>query len=99
MDLQKLIIKQMDGSESLLDGEHCSKISMMESPMTEDVYILILQHFVENHKGYKQALIDGKETAYGATIVKDGKGLKFKVSQLPDDLQRIIVRYLKVVSI
>ncbi len=99
MEFFRNIVRYMDGTECLLDGEHCTQLSMLDERMSEDVYILILAHFQENNKGKKGALTDGKEIAYGAAILsKDNKGLKFRVSQLPDDCQRLIVRYLKIVS-
>ena len=99
MNLYDKVVKLLDGTENLLNGDYCSKISMMDERMSEDVYILILQHFTSNNKGFKQALIEGSETPYGAKFAsKEGKGLIFKVGRVPDDLQRIIVRYLLIVS-
>jgi hypothetical protein len=100
MEFLNKVVKLMDGTEELMNGEHCSRISMMDGQMAEDVYLLILQHFIENNKGFKQALIDGKELPYSSKPAsKDGKGLTVKVSQIPEDLQRIIVRYLRIVSL
>ena len=100
MEFFNMIVSKMAGDESLLNSEHCGQLSMLNEKMCEDVYILILGHFVENNRGKKGLLLDGKEIAYGATLLsaKDNKGLKFKVSSLPDDCQRLIVRYLKLVS-
>ena len=99
MNLYSFIIKNIDGTEELLTCDHCSKISMMDETMSEDIYILMLQHFTSQNKGYKQALLEGKEIPYmGKLMTKDGKGLNFKVGQIPEDLQRIIVRYLRIVS-
>ena len=99
MDLYDKVVKLVDGTEGTLNGDYCSKISMMDERMSEDIYILILQHFTSNNKGFKQALIEGKETPYnGKIITKDGKGLNFKVNHIPEDLQRIIVRYLMILS-
>ena len=89
------ISKFLDGTEELLTSEHCSKISMMDEKMAEDIYILILNYFSGNEKD----LIEGKEIPFsGKLLTKEGKGLNFKVSQIPDELQRIIVRYLRIVS-
>lgn len=93
------VVKSIDGTEELLTGDHCSKISMMDERMTEDIYLLILQHYTSNVKGKKQALLDGKDMPYGArSASKEGKGLMFKLASIPPDLQKIIVRYLKIVS-
>lgn len=100
MEFFNMVVSKMTGDESLLDSEHCGQLSMLNEKLCEDVYILILAHFVENNRGKKGLLLDGKEIAYGATLIsKDSKGLKFKVSSLPDDCQRLIVRYLKLISI
>lgn len=99
MKLYDEVLKSMDGTEELLTGENCSKISMMNGPAVDNIYLLILHHFVINNKGYKQILMDGKEYPYKSKLAtKDGKGLKFAVAALPDDVQRIIVRYLKLIS-
>ena len=99
MQLYDHVCKNVDGTEELLTGEHCSKISMMSGEVVENIYLLILHHFVTSHKGYKQKLMDGLEYPYGSKLAsKDGKGLTFKVSSLPEDVQRIVVRYLRLVS-
>lgn len=99
MNLYNLTVKAMDGSEELLTADHCSKISMMDGEVVENIYLLILHHFTTTNKGYKQILMDGKEFPYkGKLASKDGKGMKFIVSTLPDDIQRIVVRYLRIIS-
>ena len=95
----------MDGSEELLNSEHCSKISMMDGEAAENIYLLILHYFMTNNKSktitndiskLSKGLI---ETPYKSKPAsKDGKGLKFSVSYLPDEIQRIIVRYLRIIS-
>jgi hypothetical protein len=99
MQFYKLVVGTMDGTEELLDGVHCKQLNMLDERMSEDIYILVLAHFQENNKGKKGALLELKELPYGATLIsKESKGLKFRVSHLPDDVQRIIVRYLRIVS-
>lgn len=99
MNLTEKIVQQMDGTEEMLNNEHCSKISMMDGDAAENIYILILHYFVTNNKGYRQSLLEGRELPYKSKPAsKDGKGLKFSVSTLPDELQRIIVRYLRIIS-
>ena len=99
MLLYSSILSSMDGTEELLTGDHCSKMSMMDGEAAENIFLIILHHFVSSNKSYKQLLVDGKEHPYSAKLAsKDGKGLNFKVSSLPDDLQRMIVRYLRIIS-
>ena len=98
MNLYEAVLKEMDGDEQLLSGEQCSKISMMMGEPAENIYLLILHHYITNCKFDKQNLIEGKETPYKFKFAtKDGKGAKFSVSNLPDDLQRIIYRYLQMI--
>lgn len=93
------VCKMMDGTEQLLNREYCSKLSMFNQKMTEDVYIIILQYFTSNDKGNKKLLMEGKELPYSSkALTKDGKGLSFKASNLPDELQKIIYRYVKLVT-
>ena len=93
------VCKMMDGTEQLLNREYCSKLSMFNQKMTEDVYIIILQYFTSNDKGNKKLLMEGKELPYSSkALTKDGKGLSFKTSNLPDELQKIIYRYVKLVT-
>jgi len=100
MELYKKVVNSLDGSEDLLNGEYCSKISMLDGDTAEDVYLLILVYFTENNKNSKQALSEGKEFPYSSKVVtKEGKGLNFKVSQIPEELQKIIVRYLRLISL
>jgi hypothetical protein len=92
------IIKSMDGTEELLNGEYCSKISMMDGEYSENIYLIILHHFNLSNKNTKQLLLEGKENPFASkSASKDGKGLIFKVSFIPEELQRIIVRYLKMI--
>ena len=99
MLLYDSICKLMDGTEELINAEHCSKISMMDGEAAENIYLLILHHFTISSKGNKQMMTEGKEFPYKAKLAsKDGKGLKFVVSYLSDDIQRIIVRYLRIIS-
>jgi len=97
-EMYQKICKMMDGTEELLNRDNCSKLSMMDEKMTEDIYIIILQYFTSKNKGYKQGLIEGKEIPYsGKPLTKIGKGLNFKLSNIPDELQKIIYRYIKFV--
>lgn len=99
MELYKKVVSCLDGTEEMLNSEHCSKISMSDGEIAEDVYLLILLHYFENNKNSKEALIIGKEFPYSSkTVTKEGKGVNFKVAQIPEDLQKIIVRFLRLIS-
>ena len=94
MELYSAVVKSMDGKEELLGNESCSKISMLTENYAEDIYLLILHYFyLENGK-----IING-ELPYSSKIVsKDGKGITFHPAALPEELQRIIFRYLILIS-
>lgn len=99
MSFLSKVIKLMDGTEPLIGGEHCKQISMLDDRYSEDIFLLILQFFCENNKGFKATLLEGKDIPYnGKLISKEGKGLTYKISALPEDLQRILVRYLLYIS-
>lgn len=100
MQFYNRVVSAMDGTEELLDSAHCKQIGMLDERMSEDIYILILAHYQENNKGKKGALLEMKEIPYEASFIsKESKGLKYKVSRIPEDIQRIIVRYLRLVSL
>lgn len=99
MKLYELVLENVDGQEEPLSNDHCSKISMMNGEASENIYLLIFHHFAINNKGKKQLLMNGIEYPYGGKPAsKDGRGINFKLSTLPYDLQQIIVRYLKMIS-
>lgn len=100
MELYQSVCEKLDGKEELMNASHCSKISMMQGEISENVYLLILHHFCLKNKTDSEDLISGKEFPYSSkTASKEGKGINFKLSNLPEDLQRIIVRYLSLISL
>lgn len=82
----------MDGTETTITSEHCSKISMMDENFAEDIYILILEYFLQKNTVNSSIPYNGKIAS------KEGKGLTFKVTHLPEELQKILVRYILLVS-
>ena len=99
MEIYNKVLEQMDGTEEILNGEQCSKISMMDGEIAENIYLLIFHHYVINNKINKTNILEGKEIPYkGKFASKDEKGAKFLLSSLPTELQKVIVRYLKMIS-
>jgi len=87
------VISKMDGSETTLNQTHCSTISKLSQDHLDVIYLLILHHFHLKGKPGKT------ELPYGAKTISNGKGINYrKFNQLPDDLQKIICRYLLLVS-
>ena len=100
MLLYTRILNSMDGTEELLDADACAIITAFEGETAVDIFLLIIHFYIENNRGVKQSLLEGRELPYGCSINKEtGKGLKLKVSNIPEQLQRIISRYLKLVSV
>ncbi len=94
-----IIVKSMNGNEELLNKKNCSQITKLPQRNLDDVYILILHHYMKTQKGDKDSLSSGKEFPYSAKLLsKNGKGLIFKPSNLPESLQKIIVKYLDTIS-
>ena len=97
MNMYDKIAKSSEGSE-LLTKEYCSKLTKMPQKNLVDIYLLILHHYVKVQKGSKEGLLSGKEFPYGAKLLsKDGRGLVFKSVNLPEQLQKILVRYVNMV--
>lgn len=93
------ITKSMTGAEEVLNKTYCSQITKLPQKNLEDIYLLILHHYMITQKGSKEGLISGKELPYSSKLMsKNGKGLTFKPSNLPEHLQKILVKYLKIVS-
>lgn len=94
-----IIVKSINGTEEILNKTYCSQITKMPQNNLEDIYLLILHHYFINQKGSKEALISGKEYPYAAKLMsKNGKGLIFKPSNLPESLQKILVKYIKTIT-
>jgi len=92
MTLLEKVKKLMDGTETTLGTEHCSKISMLDEKLAEDIYILILEYYLSQNKNVTDIPFNGK------SATKENRGVTFKVAQLPEDLQKIIVRYIILIS-
>lgn len=99
MTLLDEITALMDGTEKSLTQEMGSKISMLDGEIGENIYILILEYYVKNNRINKELLTEGRDIPYGGkAITKTGKGLNFKINQIPEELQKIIYRYMKSIS-
>ena len=84
------VISQMDGNETILSQSHCSTIARLNQEHLNIIYLLILHHYLKSGK---------TDLPYGARTISNGKGVSFrKLSQIPDDLQKIIYRYLMIIT-
>lgn len=86
------IVSQMDSKETVLNQNHCTTIARLSQDHINIIYLLILHHYTKT-KPTKSDL------PYGAKTISNGKGITFRrLNQLPDDLQKIIYRYLIIVA-
>lgn len=82
------IIKKMDGSETCLTKTHCTTINRLDQNHIDIIYLIILHHYSINKSGRN-------DLPYGSKTISNGKGITFRrINQIPDELQKIICRYL-----
>lgn len=99
MKLYDAVVKNMNGNEQLLTSEQCSKISMMDGEAAENIFLLMLHHFVITNEITSPDFLETKDTFYKFKYAtKDKKGIKFMLSNLPEELQKIIYSYLQQIS-
>lgn len=85
------ILKSMDGTETGLNQKHCSTITRLSQDHLNIIYLIILHHYLKTNKP--------SELPYGCKTISNGKGIIFrKLNQIPEEVQKIIYRYLKIVS-
>lgn len=99
MNIYNNLVKLLDGTEKLLDKKLCSQITKLPKDNIEDIYLLILHHAFIKEDYSKKSLLSRKELPYGSKYIdkKEMKGLIFKPHSLPEELQRIIYKYLNYV--
>ncbi len=103
MRLYNIVIDSMKADEPVLDSASCGKISMMEATKTdsgedvssiENFFLLILYYY------YLQNKESPKDIVYSGKVLNKttGKGLNFKLTNLPEQLQKILHCYLRLIS-
>ena len=86
------LLEQMDGSEDLLTKKYCLTITKLSQEHLTIIYLIILHSYLEDHP-------DSDKFPYDAKTISNGKGVLFKkISQIPDHVQKIIYRYLEIIS-
>ena len=86
------IVSGMNGQETILNQTHCATITKISQDHLNIIYLLILHHYIKNKPGKN-------DLPYGSRTISNGKGISFrKLSQIPDDLQKIIHRYLTIIT-
>lgn len=84
----------LTGSESTITRKHSSSISRLNQEHINIIYLLIIHNYYINN-GNK--IVNG-EIPYNGKTASKGKGVTFKLNLLPDNLQKIIVKYLEIIS-
>lgn len=86
------IVSQMNGKETILDKTHCSNIARLDQDHINNIYLIILHHYLIDKPGKY-------DIPYGGKTIAEGKGICFRrLNQLPDNLQKIITKYLEIIS-
>jgi hypothetical protein len=86
------IVRRMDGTESSLNKSHCTAIARLEQDHLDIIYLIILHHYVSSKSGKY-------DIPYGGKTIANGKGISYRrINQIPEDAQKIIYRYLEIVS-
>lgn len=86
------ILSLMNGEEITLNQSYCTTIAKLSQEHLNIIYLLILHHYITKGK-------NKTDLPYNAKTISNGKGVTFrKLSQIPDDLQKIIYRYLMIIS-
>ena len=91
------VTQKLEPDDGLLTSSSCSKISMMSGEQAENILLLIIRHCHLNMEDFSpEFLIDNLYKYKPAT--KTGLGAKFSSNHIPDDLQRIISCYLRLIT-
>ena len=86
------IVSQMTGSEPSLSRAECTTIAKLSQEHLDIIYLLILHHYMQENPGKKDIPYNGK-------TISDNKEVMYrKLSQLPDDIQKIINKYLSLIT-
>jgi hypothetical protein len=86
------IVDRMDGTETVLSKYHCTTIARLDQEHLNIIYLIILHYYINSNPG-------NYNIPYGGKTVANGKGVSYrKLSQIPDEVQKIIYRYLEIVS-
>lgn len=83
-------------SKRLLEKNDCATINSLSQEHLEMIYVLILHHSMILKSKSSEIPFSGKIMGKGRG--GEGKGIIYKVNDLPNDLQQIISGYLDEIS-
>ena len=97
LDLYDKIKTNLNGSEKTMTKKQCTMITMLPQEHLSVVFLLILHHWCLTNKDKISHL--RKIFPYnGKTITKNKRGMTFRLQHIPIDLQKILVKYLEMIS-
>ena len=98
MLLYSQVLEKLQDSDDVLTSGDCSKISMMSGEEAENIFLLILHHCCSTNSEAKivEEIIEVLYKYRPAT--KTGLGAKFNLIHIPENLQRILSCYLRLIS-
>ena len=86
------VVSKMNGTETCLNKSHCTTITRLNQDHLNIIYLIILHYYITTKPGKH-------DLPYGSRTISNGKGISFRrLNQIPDEVQKIIYRYLMVVS-
>ena len=86
------VVSKMDGSETALTKNHCTTITRLNQDHLNIIYLIILHNYITAKPGKY-------DLPYGCKTISNGKGVSFRrLNQIPEEAQKIIHRYLTIVS-
>ena len=87
----------MDGSEEPMNKKHCTTITRLPQNHITIIYLLMLHYWYKNHKD-NTSIKKGDIPYNGRSLTKNNRGLSFKLHNIPEGLQKILVKYLETIS-
>jgi len=82
--------------DKTLNEKHCFMISKLPDQHIQIVYLLILHHWLLSNRGKATSL--KKDNPYNSRYIGKKKGLTFRINYIPNDLQKILVKYLNIIE-
>ena len=88
------VIQRIDGTETCLNKTHSAIITKLSQENLNIIYLLILHHWLNSPNCKNRS-----DIPYGGKTISNGKGIIFRrLNQIPSDVQKIIYRYLTMIS-
>ena len=87
------LLSQLDNKNiKTINKKHASSIARLPQEHINIIYILILHYYMKNNSNTTF------DVPYGGKTSSSGKGVTFKLNNLPETLQSMIVKYMDIIS-